>query len=128
MKPLNIIVLLFLTLPLTNCSHQRDEKDLLGSWTFEKFSFDSRSSIPESDQEKFTERNKGTTITFYEDNKFVSERTVNGKVKSISTKYTLLDDKSTLIIQSDTLKIVELNNTVLRLHRKNSPDAIFKRT
>lgn len=128
MKALNILSLFILALFFSNCSHHKfDQKDLLGSWAFEKFNFDSESSITEGDQEKFNRSNSGTTITFYKDNKFVSDHIIHGKAENVNAKYTLLDDKVTLIIQSDTMKIIELDETTLRLHREHRPDAIFRR-
>jgi hypothetical protein len=113
---------------ITSCSNTSKKELLLGDWAFYKFEFNGPlADIPEKEEKKANEMNRELIISFLHDEKYVSKQKGGMEENNSEGKYKLLDDGRLFLI-SDTLSIIQLDKTFLKLYIDDlTPVAIFKR-
>ncbi|HEU5167741.1 MAG TPA: hypothetical protein VFU29_19480 [Chitinophagaceae bacterium] len=113
---------------ITLCGQASKQGLIVGNWAFEKFEFSGQlANIPPTEEKKANDSNKGLVIKFASDNKCSSEQKGGMTINNSKGTYKLLPNDK-LIFIGDTVKIIQLDNTYLKLYRNDlSPIIIFRR-
>lgn len=120
---------LSLTLLIFTSCVPTDQNELIaGNWEFYKFDFDGKlSDIPEEEEKKANEMNRELIISFLPNNKYVSKQKGGLEENNSEGDYKILDGGK-LVLVDDTISIIQLDKTFLKLYRDElAPVAIFKK-
>ena len=113
---------------ITSFRQIQNKKIIVGHWAFEKFVYPNYISPNEKFAIDANKANKGLTVTFTADNKFISQQKNGLKANNVTTWYKILNDNKHLIIDGDTSEIDLLNDKYLHLfHDNNKPVVVFRR-
>ena len=103
---------------------------MIGKWQFEKFMPGDNASKISSEEAAMirnaNSKNKGVFMTFFADNKFKTEQKGGLSVNNSSGRYLLLNIHK-VVIEKDTVELVQLDKTYLKMYMKGRPIAVFKR-
>ena len=122
-----LLRLCLLLLILSSCGASKQEL-LTGKWTFDKFELPENmppGSVPEIDE--YNNANRGLVMTFLADGQFSTVQRGGPDFNNRSGHYQLVGDDK-LLLGEDTIKIVQLEQNVLRLFKDDeSPLVVFRR-
>ena len=129
MKPQLLISVLFFS-TIASCTSTSKKDLIVGRWSFEKFYFEGELAdavLP--GMEEANNVNKGLVLVFTSDNKYKSEQKGGMERNNMSGTYSLSSsDKDKIVIMGDTVKIMQLDKTHLKIYRDSeTPIAVFKR-
>lgn len=118
---------IFILAVISSCSSPDYAKLIIGKWEFYQFySKEDLSAVRKEDLKTFNKSNKGLTIRFSPNGQYESDQPGGVKENNSITDYKVVDDM--LLIEGDTIQILEVSERFLRLHKdENSPDVMFKR-
>ena len=129
MKTKTIIALLTLSgIGLISCSNADTAKLIIGKWEFLKFHSDGKlTDEMKTDLTNFNSLNRGLTIRFSPSGEFESDQPGGSQENNSIADYKVLPGNK-LLIEKDTLQVVEVNKTFLFLYKNEfSPQIIFRR-
>ncbi|HXS54494.1 MAG TPA: hypothetical protein VN726_00140 [Hanamia sp.] len=125
-----LFVILLLLKINTSFGQNSNRNLLIGKWQFEKFMPGDNASKISSEEAAMirnaNSKNKGVFMTFFADNKFKTEQKGGLSVNNSSGRYLLLNNHK-VVIEKDTVELVQLDKTYLKMYMKGRPIAVFKR-
>ena len=117
-----------LLLVITSCGGSSQKELITGKWAFDKFELPKNfppGSVP--DIEEYNNANRGLEMTFQADGAFISAQRGGPDYNNRSGHYQLIGDDK-LLLGEDTIKIVQLEQKVMRLFKDDeSPMVVFRR-
>ncbi len=122
-----VCISIFMLATISSCSSPDYAKTIIGKWEFYQFySKEDLSTNQKEDLKSFNKSNKGLTIRFSPNGQYESDQPGGVKENNSITDYKVVDNM--LLIEGDTIQILEVSERFLRLHKdENSPDVMFKR-
>lgn len=122
-----VCISFFILATISSCSTPDYAKLIIGKWEFYQFySKENLSAVRKEDLKTFNKSNKGLTIRFSPNGQYESDQPGGVKENNSITDYKVVDNM--LLIEGDTIQILEVSDRFLRLHKdENSPDVMFKR-
>lgn len=121
---LRLCLLLFM---MSSCGASKQEL-LTGKWTFDKFELPENmppGSVPEIDD--YNNANRGLVMTFLANGQYSTAQRGGPEFNNQSGHYQFIGDDK-LLLGVDTIKIVQLEQKVLRLFKDDdSPLVVFRR-
>lgn len=122
-----ICISIFIISAISSCSNPDYAKLIIGKWEFYQFYFnDDRSAEENENINNNNKRNKGLTIRFSPNGQYESDQPGGVEENNKITDYKVVDNL--LILETDTILILEISDRFLRLHKdENSPDVMFQR-
>lgn len=123
-----LLLFCLLLLVITSCDTSSKRDLITGKWTFDKFELPKNfppGSVPDIDE--YNNANRGLEMTFLANGEFTTAQRGGPDFNNRSGHYQLIaDDK--LLLGEDTIKIVQLEQNVLRLFKDDeSPVVVFRR-
>lgn len=124
---IQVCISIFILAAISSCGTPDYAKLIIGKWEFYQFYFNEDRSAEEIENiKKYNKSNKGLTIRFSPNGQYESDQPGGVKENNSITDYKVVDDM--LLIEGDTIQILEVSERFLRLHKdENSPDVMFKR-
>ncbi len=124
---IQVCISIFILSAISSCSTPDYSKIIIGKWEFYQFYFnDDRSAEENENIKNNNKRNKGLTIRFSPNGQYESDQPGGVEENNKITDYKVVDNL--LILETDTILILEVSDRFLRLHKdENSPDVMFKR-
>lgn len=124
---ITVSISIFILSAISSCSTPDYAKMIIGKWEFYQFySKEDLSAAQKEDLKTFNKSNKGLTIRFSPNGQYESDQPGGLEANNKITDYKVVDDL--LIIENDTLHILEVSDHFLRMHKdENSPAIMFKR-
>ena len=123
-----LLPLCFLVLMMSSCASSSRKDVITGKWTFDKFEMPESlppGSVPEMDD--YNNANRGLIMTFLADGQYSTSQRGGPEHNNQSGHYQFISDDK-LLIGTDTIKIVQLEQKVLRLYKdEESPIVVFRR-
>ena len=122
-----VCISIFILVAISSCSSPDYAKTIIGKWEFYQFySKEDLSTNQKEDLKSFNKSNKGLTIRFSPNGQFESDQPGGVEENNKIADYKVVDNM--LLIESDTIHILEVSERFLRLHKdENSPDVMFNR-
>ena len=122
-----ICISIFILSAISSCYTPDYAKLIIGKWEFYQFySKEDLSAAQKEDLKTFNKSNKGLTIRFSPNGQYESDQPGGVEENNSITDYKVIDNL--LILETDTILILEANDRFLRLHKdENSPEVMFKR-
>jgi hypothetical protein len=122
-----ICISIFILSAISSCSTPDYSKLIIGKWGFYQFYFNDDRSVEENENiNNHNKRNKGLTIRFSPNGQYESDQPGGVEENNRITDYKVVDNL--LILETDTILILEISDRFLRLHKnENSPDVMFQR-
>lgn len=123
-----LTILVLSTTLLLSCSNADSSKLLIGKWAFLKFYTESETTKEmDAELESYNSLNKGLTIRFSPQGEYESDQPGGDEGNNKISDYKLLPGNK-LVIEDDTIQIVNVDQSFLTLYKdESSPNVMFRR-